>query len=55
VPLSLTRHERKMLTVVLGLLLLGLLGMMLLRAPKPSPHEAGFSRPNSGPPAHSAP
>jgi hypothetical protein len=56
VPLSLTQKERKMLTYVLALLLLGLLGMTLLRAPSaPPPRGKGFSRPASGAPAHSAP
>jgi hypothetical protein len=55
VALSLTRNERKMLATVLALLLLGLLGMALLREPPGPPRGSGFSRPPSAAPAHSAP
>jgi len=48
VPFSLTRKERKILTVLLILFLLGLLGMMVLEdsaAVDPGSVGEGFSRP----------
>jgi hypothetical protein len=54
-PLSLTHRERRMLTAVAMLLLLGLLGMVLLRSPRRATDDSGFSGRVSEPPAQSAP
>jgi len=54
-PLSLTTRERKMLTAVTILLLLGLLGMVLLRSPRRPAPDSGFSGRAPEPSAKSAP